>query len=198
MIIAICGPDGSGKTTYIKYSEKYFKSQRKNVKVFYPFNYFILRKIINLFKGKSKKIKSFNKDVKYNKNPLLKLWPFFAIIDNWIDYFFRIKTYKGVAICERYYYDLATSFSEFGYTYNWLYKLYLYLIPKPDICIILNTKAEILSQRETGQKHNINFFKRQVKRYESINKKFSFSTIDVDQSKEKCMEEIKKIFNENK
>lgn len=193
MIIAIIGPDGSGKTTYVKHLQKYFHSKNISSKTAYPFNYFILRKILD--RGKNENESGSLSGNKKNKNVLFKFWPIFSLFDNWLDYLVNLRFFKGKVICERYYYDLATSFSEYGYTFDWLYHMYLFLIPKPDICIVLNTNDyKILKQRETDQEHSEDFFKRQTKRYEEISKRFGFDTIDISDDLETCKKEIIDIY----
>ncbi len=196
MIIAICGPDGSGKTTYAKFIKKHFDSLNTKSKIVHPFDYFLLRKILDV--GKKDKKTSDNNMRKENNNFILKFWPIFSLIDNWIDYLVNMKFYRGQVICERYYYDLATSFAEFGYTFDWLYDIYLLFIPKPDVCIILNTQAKLLKKRETGDKHQIDFFERQTKRYKKIAKKLNYYEINVSETRNVCEKNILKEIYENK
>jgi thymidylate kinase len=197
MIIAFIGPDGSGKTTYVKKLQNHLINQGYKVKIRYPFNYFLLRKFIDFFKKKNN-IKH-NKIESKNSNFFLKFWPILVIVDNYLDYICNLKFYSGIVICERYYYDLATSYSEFGYTFSWLYDIYLKLIPKPDKCIVLNAKPEILQNRETGTgKHNKKFFISQFKRYTYIANKFNFNKIDSQQHINHCFNKIINITNINR
>jgi len=192
MIIALIGPDGSGKTTYAEFLQDYFEKRGKIVKIFYPFNYFLLRKLLDKF-TRNKKIKK-PLGTKKNSKFIFNFWPFIALIDNWLDYLLRLRRFKGTAICDRYYYDLATSFIEFRYSFGWLYKLYLKCIPKPNICFVLIAPPDTLQKRETDDTHDLSFFERQVKRYEEISKQKNFFLINTyEETREKCKKLIKDI-----
>ncbi|MDP8265636.1 MAG: hypothetical protein P9M07_01680 [Candidatus Aceula meridiana] len=194
MIIALIGPDGSGKSTYAGFMRNYLKESKSMAKVFYPFNYFLLRKLIDKFARYKEKDKFLQP--RKNCSFLFKFWPFIALIDNWIDYLFRLKRFRGAVICDRYYYDLATSFAEFNYSFDWLYHLYLKCIPKPDLCFVFLAPPEVLRNRETGDIHDLSFFENQVERYQKISEKRNFFRINTkQQDMEKCQELIRKIIN---
>lgn len=75
-------------------------------------------------------------------------------------------------------------FLESGFSFDWLYKIYLKLIPKPDLCFVCLAKGETLKLREKGGEHKIGFYHRQRKRYLAIAQKFSFPVIDSNQDYE--------------
>lgn len=169
--IAVCGIDGAGKSFIVSKIKFLLEQEGKAVLIYYPFNYIILNKFLSFLK-KSEKNKKKNKFLKKNKKFIFKFWPFFVIFDN----FFQnlkinfLKRKNDYIIFDRYYYDLATSFQEYNYTFNWLYKLYISSIKKPSICFFMLSEPEAAMSKETNDLHSLCFFKRQVLRYQKISK----------------------------
>jgi len=192
VIVVIIGPDGSGKSTYIKTIANELKKKNMNFVIHYPFNYFLLRKVLDIFRLGNGATMGNKFCESSNKKMIFKFWPIIAILDNWIDYVFRLKKRNAIVLCDRYYYDLATSFLEFGYTFDWLYKIYLSLIPKPDVCFVCDADEKILQEREIGDYHKLEFFKRQRKRYLEIAEKLSFPIINTKKDLSSCEKEILK------
>jgi len=197
MIISLIGPDGAGKSTHVKYLKEYFKKLDFETEIVYPFNYFILRKVLNIFKN-NKPSKKTKQNLKINNISLFKLWPIISLFDNYLHYLLgiKLKSSQKIIITDRYFYDLATAFKEFGYTTNYLYKIYLKAIPKPDICIILNGNPQTLKSREHKDKHSIDFFERQHKRYKQISKYLKIPSVNIDKSMRACRKEILRIIYE--
>jgi thymidylate kinase len=196
MIISFIGPDGSGKSTAIKYSEEYLKKNNISYKILYPFNYFLLRLLINFanksnFTGGMKKKRNTK-----NKNIIIKIfWPLLALIDAWIWFFYVKLCNKKIQIilCDRYFHDLHTAFDEFNLAFLSINKWYIKLVPKPNKLILLSGMPHILKSRESDDSHEIDFFERQVKRYNDLYLKDSRVTaLNINFSRE----DIENIFNE--
>ena len=96
MLIVLSGIDGSGKTTISQALVNDFESENKSAFKLSAFGYIIFRPIINLFRlfKKGDEETSCHKNPLLsckNKNPLFKIWPFLALIDNWIYFYIKIK-----------------------------------------------------------------------------------------------------------
>jgi len=183
-IIAFIGPDGSGKSTAIKYASFYLKKKKIKFKIVYPFNYFFLRKILNFFATKKK---NYYKQSK-KKSVIKFVFPILALFDAWLYYLLKIRSFKGYVLCDRYYDDLYTAYEEFKYGNRYINLVFLNLAPKADIKILLINKKEKLLKREKDGKHSLGFFKRQILRYNELNKKNSYICLKKNFSK-------KDIFN---
>lgn len=190
VIVAIIGPDGAGKSTYVETIRRKFIQDGIDFEVCYPFNYFLLRWVLNIFKSRKNHAKWKSVPEKRNTNFLFKFWPLIALLDNWLYYLSCLNKRNKVIICDRYFYDLATAFAEFGYTFNWLYKVYTSLLPKPDICFVLDADAKLLRKREIGDQHSLEFFVRQKARYSEIAEKYGFVLVNTDKQLRYCQARI--------
>jgi len=170
MIIAYIGPDGSGKSTAMEYSITHLKDKKTSYEIFYPFNYYILRKLIDFIKNKNGSGTVLNKTNREgNKNTILKIvWPILALVDSWLWYLHIKKSDKKVLLCDRYFHDLYTSFDEFNLSLPLLNALYIKLAPKPDKVVLLLNDPNVLQSRETDDFHSLPFFERQVTRYTTL------------------------------
>lgn len=171
MIISFIGPDGSGKSTAIKYSKEYLIKNKISFKILYPFNYFLLRSLINFVNKKNLTGRGKKNPKTFNKNLFIKIfWPIFALIDAWIWFFYVKFSYrkKDMILCDRYFHDLYTAFDEFNLAFLFINKWYIKLIPKPNKIILLSGLPHILKSRESDDSHEIDFFERQVKRYHEL------------------------------
>lgn len=161
MLIAFCGIDGSGKTTFAKQIVEYLRKKKRSVILIKPFEYFFLRK-----KRDSSKILN-----KSSKPFYYKFWAFLALIDNLFYYVFRIKPLLNMyefVICDRYFYDFVFSFEYYGLIFKWFSSFYLKFIPKPDFLFVLNINPIIAKIREKGVKHEFSFYNFMNKHYLSL------------------------------
>lgn len=174
-IIAFIGPDGSGKSTAIEYASFILKKKKIKFKVVYPFNYFVLRKIINFLSNKKKKIYNYKS---FKKKGVIKfLFPILALIDAWLFFFFKIKPFNGYVLCDRYYDDLYTAYQEFNYGNSYINLIFLKLTPKANIRVLLINTKEKLMEREKNGKHSLSFFKRQISRYNKLKKQNAYISL---------------------
>ena len=88
----------------------------------------------------------------------------------------------------RYFYDFILSFEYFGFIYGWFSKFYIKLIPKVDKLFILDVKAKIAFDRE--REHDIEFFRKQRKRYKLLSNKIESIVINTNNSKKECIKKI--------
>lgn len=178
-IIAFIGPDGSGKSTAIKYASFILKKKKIKFKVVYPFNYFILRKIINSLSNKKKKYYKNSK-----KKGIIKfLFPMLALIDAWLYFLLKIKSFNGYVLCDRYYDDLYTAYEEFNYGNKYINLIFLKLTPKANIKVLLTNTKEKLLKREQNGKHSLSFFKRQISRYNKLKNQNNYISLEKNFSK---------------
>jgi len=189
--IAFCGMDGSGKTTAISYIKKKLDRRGYKTKIYYPFNYIILNRFLKPIRLRNK-----NGLLKKNKNALFKFWPILVIFDNLIQNIYISLIFRNYdfVFFDRYYYDLATSFQELGYTFGLLYNLYLKSVKRSNITIIILSDPEVALKKERGGSHNIEFFKRQKQRYEKIASEFNFKIFYNDYS-HKTLRNIENYIN---
>ena len=197
MIVAFCGVDGSGKTTLSLKLKEQLANRGHSAVVIEPFKYIIWSPLLRLFGG-GKRLAS-PRGEKRNTFPLFRLWPLLALLDHWLQFLFRIKPLEkkyDYLICDRFFFDFAASFSYFGYTTDWLNKLYLRLIPKPDLTFILDLSPEVALAREKDGRHSLEFFSYQRKYYLGLPKKFSLQKLNALTESQRLTKEILKKVSE--
>lgn len=179
MIVAFCGMDGSGKTTLSQKLKEELVKRGHLAVVIEPFRYVVWAPLLRLV-GDGRRLIS-PRGEKRNRFFLFKLWPLFALLDHWVQFLFYIKPLEGrydYIICDRFFFDFAASFAYFGYTTEWLDRLYLRLIPKPDLTFVLDLPPRIASEREEGGSHSLDFFSQQWGYYSGLAEKFGLQKID--------------------
>lgn len=185
MLIAFCGVDGSGKTTFANKTVDYLRKEDYSVKLIKPFEYLLLK---NYLKTKDSKVILNKKSKPY----YYKFWGFLALIDNLLYYLVRIKPLLkkyDFVICDRYFYDFVTSFLYYGFIFKWFAKIYLNILPKPGLLFVLDVTPKLALKREKIDKHSIDFYKEQTKCYKKISQKLG---ILLDTSKKNIFPDIKK------
>jgi len=208
VIISFIGVDGSGKTTLARKVKNELRKRGYSVIVIKPFRYLFLslilkftRRAIFLFGDKTS---TFNKKSSFlrekNKYLVFKLWPLLALIDHWFYFMFKIRPLArkyDYLITDRFFFDFASSYKYFGYTTEWLDKIYLKLIPKPDLTFVLDLKPELAFEREKGDVHTLDFFQLQRVYYLELIKKFKLERIDSSKKTEELEELILKKIGVN-
>ena len=151
MLISFSGIDSAGKPTQILKIVEYFKSRGRKTKVIWSrggytplFNIFksILRKITG--DALPKPGASKHRDKTFNKKWVRMIWLDMALFDMTFFYYlyFRfLKMWGYVVIADRYLYDtyidFELKFQKDSFEKNILWRILVYLSPRPDISLIL-------------------------------------------------------------
>ncbi|RLC76591.1 MAG: hypothetical protein DRJ03_28355 [Chloroflexi bacterium] len=194
MLIAFIGMDGSGKTTLAQSTAEALRSQGKEVTCLTPFEYIFLDVITSFFK-KSKRHSSVSNPLltRSRKSAFMQLWPCLALVDNWVYFLLRIRPMLSAGkhiVCDRYFYDFATSFEHYGYTNELTQGIYLKAIPRPHFTFVLDVAPEIACARESGGTHELEFFLEQRQRYLNIAAEFGAKVIDTSRNLQFTQDEI--------
>ena len=200
MLIAFIGMDGSGKSTMAKETVRKLKESGEEAICLSLTPYAILQPLLNLLhKVKKSKNPRENPFLTTGKKPFIfRLWPYLSLVDNFANYWLRIKPIlkKGHVICDRYFHDRITGFEYYGYCDRLTSQIYLSLIPKPDVVFVLDTKPQVAQKREIGQRHSLDFFIKLRKRYQEIANKYSYQMIDTTGDIGENVRQIMKVIAE--
>lgn len=192
MIIALMGVDGSGKTTLSYLLKNLLEKKNKKVLVVKVFDYLILRYFLKVIKVLvNKKLKAHGFPAEKNKKLVFKLWPLVAYFDNLLFYLIKIWPLKfkyDYVICDRYFYDMAVSYSYLGFSTKWLYNLYIRIIPEPKYAFILDVNPEIAFRR--AKEFDLNYFIEQRELYLDLVRRKNFQLIDASPSPEQISDII--------
>jgi len=156
LVISIMGSDGSGKSSVISMLSTL-------VKTLYPEGKFIkfhwrpgvLPQLRTLF-GKSKLESEFVISNPHSPRKRSRIISFFRWLYYTLDYFigyylkiFPMKIKTTAVVMDRYYLDIIVDPIRYGFNlHQWLLKLPLKLIPKPDLTIYLDNEPEELYKRK--------------------------------------------------
>ncbi len=154
MAVAFLGPDGSGKSTLAKETMRLLSRSFHGQKLFYwrpgllkePGVAFRLREEINLGTNP-------NPHGHEPEHPLKSLFRFlYYFIDFTLGYWLKVwpfKVKKHLCVFDRYYYDVLVD--PFRYNFSlpkWFLKLPSFLVPKPELVIIVKVPPEKLYERK--------------------------------------------------
>lgn len=131
--------DGSGKTTLAKKVAVHLKKQGIKSQFIHAHAYRVSQ---NSFGLRPKAVRN----LKY----LFRLLLPFAFFDNLFTYCFRYKPIlkDRTLICDRYFYDKLARMVYYGIAGQFLAKIYLKLLPKPDFVFFLDLAPEKIYQRK--------------------------------------------------
>jgi len=161
MIIVFSGIDGSGKSTQTNLLKEYLSEKRINSSIIwsrggYTPGFVYLKNILRYLLGKkaipSGKSRSREKII-HNKF-ITSVWLSIAIIDLIVLYgcIFRLRNLFGrVTICDRYigdtYIDFSLNFPKSNFSKMILWKLLVFLSPKPSYGFLFTNSIELSMQR---------------------------------------------------
>lgn len=163
MIIVFSGTDGAGKSTQINKLITYYKSEGKSTVYLWSRGGYtplfswaksIVRKLLRKKLPKAGQSKA--RDEIIQKGSISRLWLFIAILDLMLLYGFyvRLLSFSGkVVICDRYIEDTFLDFTHnFGDSFNpesFMWRVLIYLSPKPDYAFLLTVPVEVSKYRST-------------------------------------------------
>lgn len=163
MIIVFSGTDGAGKSTQIELLTRYFEAKgRSCISVWarggYTPLFSAIKSLARLLLGKKIPAQGNNTDREkiLKKSSVSTLWLILAIWDLILFYagYVRIMRFLGkVVICDRYVEDTALDFERnFDNVFNptgILWRLLLWVTPKPEHCFLLWVPIQISQERST-------------------------------------------------
>lgn len=166
LLISFIGIDGSGKTTLAK--ELHRKLEVEGLKCSYFHVTFLLIKYIptrlrRLFWRRISTlsgdmvIKDSSLDKKTGKR-LMLIFLGLVLIDALITYLTKIKLKKTILIYDRYFYDNLVIYLDI--CPEWTRRLYLRLIPKPNLVFFLDVSPSIAYERKKEYSLSFNYFQR--------------------------------------
>jgi thymidylate kinase len=156
--IVLIGPDGSGKTTISK--ELMTKISNKESK-FSSYRYihgrFGILPNLSLFKGhKRQRTNEINFEIEDKKKPTIKhsklrvlIYTMYYLVDFILGYFslFFLKFSNKLIIADRFFYDYFIQ--EYFNNYpRWVFKLYMYILPNPDLVVYLDADPKNIFLRK--------------------------------------------------
>ena len=186
MIIAIIGADGAGKSTTAELLAKTLSDEYNAVYEKAFEEYFILNKVLKLFKNKRDKLmRDVFVEATTRPNLIIRyIWPVVIYLDQLLLYIY-IKLFKRhvIFVSDRYLYSFAISWQYYGIS-NRLVEYLYFNFPQPDICILLYTDAETLMKRKgyqlvgRGSSYRISFFRKHLELYNKLQKRFNFPAVN--------------------
>lgn len=144
LVVAVLGPDGSGKTTVIEHIETELAPAFRKVKRYH------LRPHFNK-QGSSTAVTNPHASPPRNSFAGFAKMVLF-VVDYWWGYIRRIypsKVRSTLVIFDRHFYDMLVDPSRYRLPKHfWLTPIFAKLIPKPDIWLVLNATPELLVSRK--------------------------------------------------
>jgi len=210
-IIAICGIDGSGKTTQIELLERYLGQRGFRVKrvwfrwtAFLSYPFLALCRLLGYTKWKttSRSNVRYAERRFYMNRALARLWPWLFTLDTLIYSILQIKARRILGytiLCDRFIpdiiVDLICETGDYQLPKRLAGRLLLSLIPKDSKLIVIDVAESIAYDR----KHDIpsiNYLKERRKLYLTLAKTLSMPVIDGEKETNKVHEDILKILKE--
>lgn len=184
--ISICflGPDGSGKSTIIKYLYNQPLPFRR-------IDYFHLKPIPKDDSIMNVTVTNPQQAPLYSKiKSFVKLGYYFFLYNfGWAKYIIPLKIRSSLVIFDRYYDDILVDYRRFRYKSIWgIEKLVKNLIPRPKIYFILTAEANIIFERK--QEVTFEELKRQIVNYNCLRDDKKYFLIDTNREPEQIAKEV--------
>ncbi len=190
-IICFLGTDGAGKSTLIKETLNYFKSQNKTVKsIYFGWKPFLpTTKFLSKFLER-KNVQTTTKLNHKSKSKLRIPMMIYFYLEYLARYTFQVKFSKEkIILLDRYFYDL---FAHYDFTSNNKFAHFLLKIyPKPTKLFFLDINPNIAKKRKPEV--NTELIKLHRSRYLNLGNKLKFNLINTNKPIEECIEEISSI-----
>uniref|UniRef100_A0A7J3SKY8 Thymidylate kinase n=1 Tax=Fervidicoccus fontis TaxID=683846 RepID=A0A7J3SKY8_9CREN len=204
-VIAICGIDGSGKTTQIKLLEKYLRRRDLRVKrvwfrwgAFFSYPLLALCRILGYTKWKTvsrSNVRCAERNF-YRNRALARLWPWLFTLDALIYSFLKIKVRRILGytiLCDRFIPDIIVDMMcetrDYQLPKRLIGRLLLSLIPKNSKLIVIDVAENIAYDR----KHDvpsIDYLKERRKLYLTLAKTLRIPVVDGERDSCKVSEDI--------
>lgn len=169
LLISFIGIDGSGKTTFAIGLYRRLKTDGFNSSYFHV-AFSMVKHISSRFRkpfwgqisplSNDVTIKGFSLNKGARKGFVL-LFLGLALIDSLITYLTKIKFKKTILIYDRYFYDYLVIY--FDICPEWARRLYLRLIPKPNLVFFLDVSPSIAYER--NKEYSLSFYYSQRRHY---------------------------------
>ena len=192
-VIAICGIDGSGKTTQIKLLEEYLKQRGFKVKrIWFRWTAFLSYPLLALCRllGYTKWKTVSRSNVKYAERrfymnkALASLWPYIFALDAFIYSILKIKARRilgYIILCDRFIPDIVVDLmcetKDCRLLKHFAGRMFLSLIPKGSKLIIIDV-AESTAYDRKRDIPDINYLKERRKLYLALAKALNVPVVD--------------------
>jgi len=197
LFICFSGLDGTGKTTLAQcVAETFNEWGRSTVQIWTP-DFFVIRypiALIRHLRGGANDSAENPLLTPGNKPGPLRLFPYLALLDNWVFYLAQIKPrlMRGqVVVCDRYFYNFFLSFEYYGYASARTTAFCTHHLPRPNLSFVLDCEPEIACRRERDGSHELAFFQAQRERYRSLAHRLQFDLIDTNQTLPQTTEQVR-------
>lgn len=178
-LIVFCGVDGAGKTTLAKELIKYLKKQGLKPGFIHGHGYGVSQNSFGLDEMRVKSLRS-----------LFRLLVPFAFFDNLFTYYFKYKPILSnkTLVCDRYFYDKLARMMHYGICSQFIAKIYLKLLPKPNFVFFLDIdpKKALRRKKEYSSKELFVF----KKIYQFLAKNLKASIINTNLPLDTCIQKI--------
>jgi len=210
-IIAICGIDGSGKTTQVKLLEKYLRKGSFRVKrvwvrwtAFLSYPLLALCRLLGYTEWKtiSRSNVKYAERRFYMNRALARLWPWLFTLDTFIYFIFQVElwsVFSYVVLCDRFIpdilVDLMCETKDYQLPKRSVGRLLLSLIPKNSKLAIIDVDENIAYHR----KHDIpsiDYLKERRKLYLALAKTLGIPIVNGENEANKVYEDILKTLKE--